>query len=93
MRGRAPIVVHQLSAVRRRRPARHCAGRPRLLGPGHDEQAADTTYDDEAAGPMVISPHARRLPPDLRTALPEMGKYDRLLKPATSQATTKGTSA
>ncbi|MET8956698.1 hypothetical protein [Streptomyces sp. NPDC004533] len=62
-------------------------------GGGHDRQANDTGHDHEATGAKVISLHARRLPPDLRTSLPDMSKYDRLLKPVTTHATTKGTSA
>lgn len=33
------------------------------------------------AGARVISLHTRRLPPDPRSALPDMSKYDRLLSP------------
>lgn len=60
---------------------------------GHGEPAADLGEDDEAAGAKVISLPARRLPPDLRTSLPDMSKYDRLLKPVATHTTTKGTSA
>ncbi|MFB7454595.1 hypothetical protein [Streptomyces sp. NPDC056194] len=39
----------------------------------------------------MISLHARRLPPDMRTSLPDT--YDRLLKPVKrTHARTKGTS-
>ncbi len=59
---------------------------------GHDEQAGEAAYDDKADGAKVISLHAR-LPPDVRTALPDISKYDRPLKPATTQAPRKGTSS
>ncbi|MEU6096978.1 hypothetical protein [Streptomyces sp. NPDC047079] len=45
------------------------------------------------AGTKVISLRTRRLPPDARTALPDMSRYDRLLKPVATQAPRKGTSA
>ncbi|MEU9480484.1 hypothetical protein [Streptomyces sp. NPDC048191] len=41
-------------------------------------------------GAQVISLHARRLPPDQRTTLPDMSKYDRLLTPVTTSKTRKG---
>ncbi len=56
-------------------------------GPGQDET--------DGEGAKVISLHTRRLPPDPRTALPDMAKYDRLLTPMKDTGTTKqkGTSA
>lgn len=38
---------------------------------------------------QVISLHARRLPPDPRTDLPDMSKYDRSLTPVTPDSTTR----
>jgi hypothetical protein len=52
-------------------------------GPAHD--AGGQSVGQEAAGAMVISLHARRLPPDPRTTLPDMSKYDRLLNPVTTR--------
>ncbi|WP_183091654.1 hypothetical protein [Streptomyces radicis] len=40
-------------------------------------------------GATVVSLHTRRLPPDPRTALPDMTKYDRLLAPVISTSNTK----
>ncbi|MFF3920577.1 hypothetical protein ACFYZB_45750 [Streptomyces sp. NPDC001852] len=41
----------------------------------------------------VISLHTKRLPPDLRPGLPDMSKYDRLLKPLPTTTTTTSTTA
>ncbi|GGP56550.1 hypothetical protein GCM10010278_37040 [Streptomyces melanogenes] len=49
--------------------------------PSHDVVPGAGDRADEEA--RVISLHTRRLPPDPRTALPDMSKYDRLLSPAT----------
>ncbi|MEU5609487.1 IS21 family transposase [Streptomyces sparsogenes] len=50
--------------------------------------------EDEPGDAKVISLHVRRLPADPRTSLPDMSKYDRLLKPVpTATSTRKGTSA
>ncbi|PWI08822.1 hypothetical protein DIZ27_20435 [Streptomyces sp. NWU339] len=71
-------------------------------GPADDplDQDDGNRGGEDAAGDgaKVLSLHAKRLPPDLRPGLPDMSKYDRLLKPVTpttSTATTprKGTSA
>lgn len=70
-------------------------------GPADDplDQDGDDGGEDTAdGGAKALSLHAKRLPPDLRPGLPDMSKYDRLLKPiatTTSTATTpkKGTSA
>lgn len=63
-----------------------------------DQDGDDDGEDAAGDGAKVLSLHAKRLPPDLRPGLPDMSKYDRLLKPVTpttSTATTpkKGTSA
>lgn len=55
--------------------------------PAHD--AGGESAGQEAAGARVISLHARRLPPDPRTTLPDMGKYDRLLNPVTTRETSQ----
>ncbi|MCX4799815.1 hypothetical protein OG497_38905 [Streptomyces sp. NBC_01242] len=58
-----------------------------------DDDCADG-HDAPNDGAKVISLHTRRLPPDPRTALPDMSKYDRLLAPVTETATKrKGTTA
>ncbi|GAA1238052.1 hypothetical protein GCM10009578_093750 [Streptomyces rhizosphaericus] len=50
--------------------------------------------EDEPGDAKVISLHVQRLPADPRTSLPDMSKYDRLLKPMpTATSTRKGTSA
>ncbi|MFD7498087.1 hypothetical protein ACFV8T_38150 [Streptomyces sp. NPDC059832] len=55
--------------------------------------------EQAGAGAKVISLHTKRMPPDLRPGLPDMSKYDRLLKPVTTTRTAasppkqKGTSA
>lgn len=53
----------------------------------------DEAVDVEGEGAKVISLHARRLPPDARSALPDMSKYDRLLSPVADRSNRKGTSA
>lgn len=60
-----------------------------------DDQDDDAEAGDTAdEGAKVISLHARRLPPDPRTRLPDMAKYDRLLAPpAPPRTQQKGTSA
>lgn len=63
-----------------------------------DVDEAELDAEDEDApvgdGATVISLHTRRLPPDPRTALPDMAKYDRLLAPVTSTTNhKKGTTA
>ncbi|MFE5097807.1 IS21 family transposase [Streptomyces sp. NPDC056638] len=63
-----------------------------------DVDEAEPDAEDEDApvgeGATVISLHTRRLPPDPRTALPDMAKYDRLLAPVTSTTNhKKGTTA
>lgn len=60
-----------------------------------DEDDADVGDGPRRAGAKVISLHTRRLPPDPRTALPDMAKYDRLLTPVKDTMTSKrkGTSA
>ncbi|MFF3731188.1 hypothetical protein ACFYXM_12935 [Streptomyces sp. NPDC002476] len=72
-----------------------------------DEEPADDLLDEDDGssgeapgedGAKVISLHTKRLPPDLRPGLPDMSKYDRLLKPVTTKRSTattpqKGTSA
>nr|WP_274919312.1 IS21 family transposase [Streptomyces sp. WZ-12] len=57
--------------------------------PPEGDEAGEPVAD--AGGARVISLHARRLPPDPRTSLPDMSKYDRLLTPVakTRQATTR----
>ncbi|GAA3379758.1 IS21 family transposase [Streptomyces sannanensis] len=60
-----------------------------------DDQDGDAEAGGTAdEGAKVISLHARRLPPDPRTQLPDMSKYDRLLAPpAPPRKQQKGTSA
>lgn len=61
-------------------------------GQGEEDQMV---VEEPDAGAKVISLHTRRLPPDPRPALPDMSKYDRLLRPVTATKTTqrKGSSA
>ncbi|MFD4607282.1 hypothetical protein ACFWOT_04055 [Streptomyces sp. NPDC058440] len=59
---------------------------------GGGGQADDAHRDEGAPGAKVISPLARRLPPDARTAPTDMSEYEQPLKPVTRHATTKGTS-
>lgn len=60
------------------------------------DDACDGAGEDAPGGTdaKVISLHARRLPPDPRPALPDMSKYDRLLRPvADTPRKREGTSA
>ncbi|MEU7381899.1 MULTISPECIES: hypothetical protein [unclassified Streptomyces] len=59
---------------------------------GGGGQADDAHRDEGAPGAKVISPLARRLPLDVRTAPADISAYQQLLKPVTRHATTKGTS-
>ncbi|MFF2813616.1 hypothetical protein ACFVT2_41930 [Streptomyces sp. NPDC058000] len=58
-----------------------------------DDRAADDAGGEspgkEAVGARVISLHARRLPPDPRTTLPDMSKYDRLLNLVATRETSQ----
>ncbi|MGW6389873.1 Mu transposase domain-containing protein [Streptomyces sp. NPDC055103] len=66
---------------------------------GERDGVSGTKGGESEDGAKAISLHTKRLPTDLRVGLPDMSKYDRLLKPvvttATSAAATpkKGTSA
>ncbi|MFH8477175.1 hypothetical protein [Streptomyces sp. NPDC018000] len=61
---------------------------------GTEADVCDDQDDDTDEGAKVISLHTRRLPPDPRTQLPDMAKYDRLLAPpAPPRKQQKGTSA
>lgn len=52
---------------------------------GSDAVEEDSGRGEQAdAGAKVISLHTKRMPPDLRPGLPDMSKYDRLLKPVTT---------
>ncbi|WP_326614351.1 hypothetical protein OG949_39420 [Streptomyces scopuliridis] len=64
------------------------ADEPAVAG-GDDEW--DGPGEEEVSGERakVISLHKRRLPPDPRTALPDMSTYDRLLTPVKDPRTTK----
>ena len=57
---------------------------------GEDHGERDGGVEEGGPGAKLISLHRRRLPPDPRP-LPDMSKYDRLLKPVTTQS--KGTTA
>ncbi|WP_424863415.1 Mu transposase domain-containing protein [Streptomyces sp. MMS24-I29] len=62
--------------------------------PGDEDENVAIEDSHSDAGAKVISLHTRRLPPDPRPALPDMSKYDRLLRPVTNtRKTRKGTSA
>lgn len=74
------------------------AGEDPECGDGADSDTGDDggTPEDDACdvqGAKVISLHTRRLLPADPRPLPDLSKYDRLLKPMVSRATKKGTSA
>jgi hypothetical protein len=89
-------VSTDLVAIEARKALEHAEAEPDddLL----DQDGGDRSGGTSGDGAKVISLHTKRLPPDLRPGLPDMSKYDRLLKPVTTARSTaatpqKGTSA
>ncbi|MEH6373269.1 IS21 family transposase [Streptomyces sp. KLMMK] len=86
-----------LVAIEARKAMENTAGDApdEAAGIGGTVPVDDGEQDTDGEGAQVISLRSRRLPPDLRTALPDLAKYDRLLAPVISTNTErkKGTTA
>ncbi|MFD4376614.1 hypothetical protein [Streptomyces sp. NPDC058486] len=100
---RIGAVNTDLVAIEARKAMEKCGAEPNDDGTddvlGKSDGVSGTRDGGAEHGAKVISLHTKRMPTDLRVGLPDMSKYDRLLKPAVTTATSaaatpkKGTSA